>query len=87
MSFKDVAVKKYVVRPSAEAAAHPPTPGIARPERLSLSLVAPLFPDEAKRLKLDRPGIRRAEWMATIAESQRAVRYRSGRIRSGTFSR
>jgi hypothetical protein len=38
--------------------------------------VAPLFPDEAKRLKLGGYGIRRAKWMAAIAESQRAISYR-----------
>ena len=37
--------------------------------------VAPLFPDEPERLKLRRPGIRRAEWMAPIAEAQGAVHY------------
>jgi len=36
---------------------------------------APLLLDEAKRLKLDRPRIRRAERMAPVAESQRAVHY------------
>jgi hypothetical protein len=40
MSFKDVAVKKYVVRSSAEAAVHPPAPVLPGPS-VPLSLVAP----------------------------------------------
>ena len=38
-----------------------------------MNLVAPLFSDEPERLKLGRPAMPRAEWMAAIAESQRAV--------------
>jgi len=38
--------------------------------------MTPLFPGEAKGLKSGRPGIRRAERMAAIAEAQRAIGYR-----------
>jgi hypothetical protein len=43
--------------------------------RLSADPRASLFPDEAERLKLDRPRIWRAERMAPVAEAQCAVHY------------
>jgi hypothetical protein len=40
----------------------------------SRTRVVPLFPDETRRLKFDRPRIGRVERTAPIAEAQHAVR-------------
>jgi len=48
-------------------AGHGPDVGIAQGLRPPLNLRRPLFPEEAKRLKLGRPRIRRTDRMVTEA--------------------
>ena len=48
-------------------AGHGPDVGIAQGVRPPLNLRRPLFPEEAKRLKLGRPRIRRTDRMVTEA--------------------